>query len=66
MLNDRDIPKKVVREELGGDYYYRCGWLACNQIVRSDWDYCPYCGTKLDFQIDDFKRFWSNAARYCK
>lgn len=44
-------PNEVVREELGGDYYYRCGWLLCNKIVKADYDYCPYCGTKLIFPL---------------
>lgn len=45
-------PREAIREELGGGYYYRCPWLACNKIVRSEWDYCPYCGVKLLFNDD--------------
>lgn len=50
-LNDWDCrkPKEVVKEELGGDFYYRCPWLSCNEIVKRGWVACPHCGTKLKF-----------------
>lgn len=51
----RFTPKKVIREELGGDYYYRCGWLSCNKIVRSDMEFCPYCGQRLEFPLSDYE-----------
>lgn len=47
-------PKKTIKEELGGGYYWRCPYLLCDKIVRSDWDYCPYCGSKLIFDTDDY------------
>ena len=42
--------------ELGGGYYYRCPWLACDKIVKSDYDYCPYCGQRLLFEVDSYTR----------
>ena len=47
-------PKKAIREELGGDYYYRCPWLACNKIIRSEWFYCPACGQAVFFEKDSY------------
>ena len=47
-------PKKAIREELGGDYYYRCPWLACNKIIRSEWQYCPGCGQAIFFEKDSY------------
>lgn len=49
-------PKRAIREELGGDYYYRCPYIMCDKIVRSDWEYCAYCGTKLIFEVDSYTR----------
>ena len=48
-------PKEVIKEELGGDYYYRCPWLNCDKIVRSDFKYCPMCGQLLKFPKDDYE-----------
>ena len=47
---ENSIPRTVVREELGGDFYYRCPWIVCNTTVHSTWKYCPMCGQKLDFE----------------
>lgn len=52
-MNGRDNPMPVIKEELGGDFYFRCGWLSCNKIVKSEWNWCPYCGYKLDFDVED-------------
>ncbi len=52
----RDIPLPVIREELGGGYYYRCPVIKCNKIVKSEWDYCPGCGQHLCFDIDYTER----------
>lgn len=49
----RNTPQKAIREELGGGYYYRCPWLSCDKVLRSDWLYCPYCGTRVYFDTDD-------------
>lgn len=46
----------VVKEELGGGYFYRCPWINCNEIIRSDWSYCPYCGQALMFENDNYTR----------
>lgn len=56
-MKERLTPKMVVKEELGGDYYYRCGWLSCNMIVRSDWVACPYCGAILQFPLSDYEDY---------
>lgn len=45
-------PVKPIKEELGGDYYYRCPWLTCSTVIRSDYDYCPKCGAKFIWEDD--------------
>lgn len=54
--NHRPIP--AVREEIGIDYVYRCGYLLCDKTISSYFSYCPYCGTKIDWEntIDANKR----------
>lgn len=47
---ERLAPKLVKREELGGDFYYRCPWIVCDKILKRDWDFCPYCGQKLVYE----------------
>ena len=43
-------PKPPRKYELGGDYYYRCYWASCNELV-SKWDnYCRHCGQKIDWE----------------
>ena len=37
-------PRKM---ELGGGYYYKCYWLACNNDVTRWQNYCDQCGTRL-------------------
>lgn len=49
-------PKQAIREELGGDYYWRCPWIVCNKVVRSDQNYCSNCGQKLLFNEDEYTR----------
>lgn len=49
---DNHYKKTVIREELGGDYFYRCPWLKCNKIARREWVACPYCGQMLFFEED--------------
>ena len=44
---DRKEPMKPIREELGGDYFFRCGWLPCNKVVKYEDNYCRQCGTKI-------------------
>lgn len=53
----RYTPKKVVKEELGGDIYYRCPWVSCNKIVRSDMNFCPQCGQFLLFPNSDYNMY---------
>ena len=45
------MPIKPIKEELGGDYYYRCPWLSCNKIVKKEWNACPYCAQRLDWEV---------------
>lgn len=52
----RFTPKMVVKEELGGDFFYRCPWITCNKVVRSDMNYCPNCGQRLEFEYSDYER----------
>lgn len=54
-MNDRNRPVEVVREELGGDYYYRCPWLTCNNVVKAEFNYCPYCGQRIVFNFDNYQ-----------
>lgn len=49
-------PKKAIREELGGGYFYRCPWLTCDKVVRSDFEWCPWCGQRLEFEVDSYTR----------
>ena len=49
-------PMKAIKEELGGGYFYRCPYLKCNKIVRSDQCYCGNCGQKLQFEEDSYTR----------
>lgn len=53
----RYTPKKVVKEELGGDFYFRCPWITCNKIVRTDMNYCPNCGQLLSFPSSDYNMY---------
>lgn len=53
----RYTPKMAIREELGGDFYYRCCWITCNKIVRSDWKFCPACGQSLLFPSSDYEEY---------
>ena len=53
----RYTPKMAIKEELGGDYYFRCPWISCNKIVRSDQNYCGACGQKLKFPLSDYEDY---------
>ena len=48
----RLYPMKVIKEELGGWYFYKCPNLTCNKEIKSEYEYCPYCGQKLEFDSD--------------
>jgi len=55
------IPQKPIRVELGGDYYYRCHWIKCNEPLQKWWRYCPMCGAKIlwdDYYVDDFEKLF--------
>jgi len=47
---DNATPKEPVKYELGGDYYYRCHWLKCNEQLKRYWQYCPNCGQKIEWR----------------
>jgi len=38
------------KNELGGDYYYKCYWIACDTDIKRWFDYCPGCGQKIDWR----------------
>lgn len=38
-----------VRHELGGGFYYKCHWLACDRDINTSMDYCPGCGQKIQW-----------------
>jgi len=43
-------PQPPRKFELGGDYYYRCHWMPCNEQLKKWWNYCPTCGQKIDWK----------------
>lgn len=43
-------PKPPRIYELGGDYYYRCYWIACDELLTKWNNYCPKCGQKIDWE----------------
>ena len=43
------VPKKPIKYELGGGYYYKCFWAACDGDINKWFNYCPYCGQKIDW-----------------
>lgn len=46
-LIQRDNAVEPVKEELGGDYYYKCKWITCNNTVNR-WDkFCSQCGQRI-------------------
>lgn len=55
-LKVRDKALEVQKVEVGIDYYYRCHWLTCNAEVRSYMNFCPICGQRLDFEVNNVRR----------
>lgn len=54
-------PKKPIRIELGGGYYYKCHWLKCNTDLHKWFRFCPGCGQKIewdDYYVDDFEKLF--------
>lgn len=49
-LWETNKPMKPVKEELGGDYYYRCGLLRCDNVIKQEYVACPYCGTLIQWE----------------
>jgi len=42
-------PKKPRKQELGGDFYYKCHWISCNEDITKWFNYCPKCGQRIDW-----------------
>lgn len=40
-------PEKV---EIGGFYYFLCAHIGCGTQLNKEWDYCPKCGQKIDWE----------------
>ena len=40
------MPRKF---ELGGGYYYKCYWVACDETLYRWMNYCPKCGNKISW-----------------
>lgn len=55
-LLEKDRKMLAIKEELGGGYYYRCPLLTCNKVIKSEFDFCPYCGSHLIFVDDSYTR----------
>ena len=47
------IPRKPIKHELGGGYYYTCPWIMCNNTVHPWNRYCSQCGQRLRWSKDD-------------
>lgn len=54
ILESRAIPAEI--EEIGVDFIYRCGYLNCHKTIHRYFNYCPYCGTKVDWSDSDAKK----------
>ena len=54
-MNRGNIPLEAIKEELGGDYYFRCPWKDCNKVIKSEWNWCPYCGAKIIYNKDSYQ-----------
>lgn len=54
LINERPIP--AVLEEIGVDYIYRCGYVKCEETIHRYYNYCPFCGTKIDWSEADVKK----------
>jgi len=52
---ENSIPRKPIKQELGGGYYYKCPFLSCGETIHKWYEYCPYCGVKIDWS-DDYER----------
>ena len=49
------IPRKPIKHELGGGFYYTCYWMKCNESLKRWYRYCPKCGNLIDWsEIDGF------------
>lgn len=42
-------PKEPRCFELGGDDYYRCHWMDCDETVNKFMNFCPRCGQAIDW-----------------
>ena len=48
-----EIPQRPVKYELGGDFYYTCHWMTCDEQLKRWWKYCPLCGQKIDWSDEE-------------
>lgn len=48
-------PHTPRRIELGGGYYYKCHWLSCDETINKFMNYCPKCGFKIDWSMNNDK-----------
>lgn len=48
----RNTPIPAIKEELGGDYYYKCPYKDCGKMIKSEWVACPYCGALIMWESD--------------
>lgn len=46
---NKQEPKPPNVRELGGGYYFSCIYLSCGKTLDKYWDYCPYCGQRIDW-----------------
>lgn len=54
MSDIRNTPLPAIKEELGGDYYYRCPIRKCGEIIKSQWKFCPHCGQMILQEEDEY------------
>lgn len=47
---DRLRPVPPIKEMIGIDYVYRCGYMLCDRTIYSYFNYCPHCGTKIEWE----------------
>lgn len=46
-------PLPPIEHELGGSPYYTCHWLNCSETVNRFMDYCPKCGQRIDWSMNN-------------
>lgn len=46
-------PLPPIVHELGGGIYYACHWLKCGETLNRFMEYCPKCGQKIDWSMNN-------------